>query len=66
MEEVHYSLMTLVINAVPSMGVSGAHHLFLLASVPLIFGTAHFAFRAFLSLMLFQVCEMTSKVSRSF
>jgi hypothetical protein len=57
-----HSLTTFVINAVPSMGVSGAHHLPLLLPDPLSFGTAHLAFLALRLLTSFQVC-VTTKVS---
>jgi hypothetical protein len=55
-----HSLMTLVINAVPSIGVSGAHHLFWLLPAPLSFGTAHFAFLALRLPTSFQVCDKVS------
>jgi hypothetical protein len=53
-------LITLVNNAVPSMGVSGAHHLFLLLSDPLSAGTAHFAILALPLEMSSQVCDKVS------
>jgi hypothetical protein len=55
-----HSLMTLVNSAVPSIGVSGAHHLFLLLSDPLSAGTAHFAILALRLETSFQVCDRVS------
>jgi hypothetical protein len=52
-----HSLKTLVNNAVPSIGVSGAHHLFLLLSDPLRAGTAQFAILALRLEMSPQVCD---------
>jgi hypothetical protein len=52
--------MTLVNNAVPSMGVSGAHHLSLLLSDPVSAGTAHFAILALRLEISSQVCGKVS------